>query len=143
MTRRMAFRVLVAAGDSGFCSALRDLVEATRTLLPIPIEVEDAATLAQVRDRLAAWSPDVLLLDWHLVPSGLPGALQGLSAEHPDLRLLVLLPESRRQYRAAAWQAGACACVPRDRIDPEWLQAILCVMHRAKEREARIRRQVA
>ncbi|MDR7522903.1 MAG: hypothetical protein QN168_10600 [Armatimonadota bacterium] len=139
----MAFRVLVAAADPGFRSALRDLAEATRALLPVPIEVEDAATLAQARDRLAAWSPDVLLLDWHLVPSGLLGALEGLAVEHPGLRLLVLLPESSREYRAAAWQAGACACVPRDRIDPEWLQAILCVMHRAKEREAQIRRQVA
>jgi DNA-binding NarL/FixJ family response regulator len=69
--------------------------------------------------------------------------LRSLQTEFPDLRVLVLLPGEGREYRAAAWRAGACACVPRDRIDPEWLQAMLCVMSRAKEREMRIRRQVA
>lgn len=141
--RGMALRVLVAAGNDGFRVALGELAEAARDLLPTRIEVEQASTLEGARERLAAWTPDVLLLDWYLVSTGVLAALQDLTAVHPGLRTLVLLPDSGREYREAAWNAGACACVPRDRIDPEWLQAILCAMNRAKEREERIRRHVA
>ncbi len=140
---RMAFRVLLATGNPDFLQTLRELADATRVLLPIGVEVEEASSLASTRERLTTWSPDALLLDWHLVPADTPEALRRLLAEHPELRVLVLLPGTGREYRAAAWTAGACACVPRDRIDPEWLQAMLCLMNRAKEREARLRSRVA
>lgn len=139
----MVFRVLIAAGNPEFRQSLRELTDTTRTLLPIGPEVEEASSLAHARERLATWNPDALLLDWHLIPTDMPATLRGLLAEHPDLRVLVLLPEAGREYRTAAWSAGACACVPRDRVDPEWLQAMLCIMNRAKEREARIRSWVA
>ena len=92
---------------------------------------------------LVALTPDALMADWSLVPGQTLAAIKALVAEQPELRVLLLLPDVRREYREAAWGAGACACVPRDRIDPEWLQAMLCVMNRAKEREARLRQRVA
>ncbi len=137
------FRILVAAGNAEFRNTLRELTDTALDLLPIGVEVEETSSLDQTRERLVAWSPDALVLDWSLVPADVPGALRSLQIEHPDLRVLVLLPGSGLEYRAAAWSAGACACVPRDRVDPEWLQAMLCVMNRAKEREARIRSRVA
>jgi DNA-binding NarL/FixJ family response regulator len=140
---RMAFRVLIATGNPDFRQTLRELTDTTCSLLPIGIEIEETSSLAHARERLAIWNPDALLLDWHLIPTDVPETLRGMLAEHPDLRVLVLLPGSGREYRLAAWSAGACACVPRDRIDPEWLQAMLCVMNRAKEREVRIRGRVA
>ncbi len=138
-----ALRVLVAAGDERFRGALGELAEASRSLLPTQIEVEQVSSLEAVRERLGARAPDVLILDWYLAAADVLTAIQELAQEYPGLRTLVLLPDSGREYREAAWNAGACACVPRDRIDPEWLQAILCVMNRAKEREEKIRRQVA
>ncbi len=139
----MTFRVLVAAGNTEFRTTLHELTDTALDLLPIGIEVEETSSLAQTRERLVAWSPDALVLDWSLVSADVPGTLRSLQIEHPDLRVLLLLPGAGREYRAAAWSAGACACVPRDRVDPEWLQAMLCVMNRAKEREARIRSRVA
>jgi CheY-like chemotaxis protein len=140
---RMGFRILVAAGNTEFRKTLRELTDATRLLLPIGLEVEEVASIAEARERLVTWSPDALMLDWHLVPTSTLETVRSLVAEHPDLRVLVLIPDVRREYREAAWAVGACACVPRDRIDPEWLQAMVCVMNRAKEREARIKARVA
>lgn len=139
----MAFRILIAAGNTDFRQALRELTDAARGLLPMALEVEEAASIADARDRLVAFSPDALMLDWTLIPAGALATVRGLVAEHPELRVLLLLPDTRIEYREAAWSVGACACVPRERIDPEWLQAILCVMNRAKEREMRIRGKVA
>ena len=143
VTSRMAFRILIAAGNPEYRTSLRELADATRGFLPIGLEVEEAASIAETQERLRTWSPDALMVDWSLVPEGVLGAIRSVVAEHPELRILLLLPDVRHEYREAAWAVGACACVPRERIDPEWLQAILCVMNRAKEREMRIRSQVA
>jgi DNA-binding NarL/FixJ family response regulator len=139
----MAFRILIAAGNPDYLASLRQLTEAARAFLPIHLEVVEARTLDETRRRLADATPDALMADWSLVPEQTLAAIKALVAEQPELRVLLLLPDVRREYREAAWSAGACACVPRDRIDPEWLQAMLCVMNRAKEREARLRQRVA
>lgn len=138
----MAFRILLAAGHDDYRRSLRELIEAARALLPVPLEVDEAASVEGARERLASAATDALLVDWSLAGADTLAAVRGLLAEHPDLRVLVLIPDVRRQYREAAWSVGACACVPRERIDPEWLQAMLCVMSRAKEREARAHRRV-
>ncbi len=139
----MAFRILIAAGNPDYLASLRELTDAARAFLPIGLEVVEAGTIDETRARLADSAPDALMADWSLVPLNAWNAIRALVAEHPDLRVLLLLPDVGREYREAAWGAGACACVPRDRVDPEWLQAMLCVMNRAKEREARIRRGAA
>jgi len=134
----VAFRILLAAGHDEYRRSLRELIDAARTLLPVPLEVDEATSVASARQRLEAAATDAMLVDWSLAGADTLDAVRGLLADHPDLRVLVLIPDVRRQYREAAWNVGACACVPRERIDPEWLQAMLCVMNRAKEREARI-----
>lgn len=139
----MTFRLLVAAADPGYLASLREVAEKTCGLLPMALEVEECTSLDEARERLAVRPPDAVMLDWNLLPSGPLRALADVVAAHPELRLLVLLPEPGREYREAVWGAGACACVPRDRIDPEWLQAILCVMNRARQREARLRERAA
>jgi DNA-binding NarL/FixJ family response regulator len=139
----MAFRILIAAGNPDYLKSLRELADAARAFLPIRLEVIEACSIDETRQRLADAAPDALMADWSLVPENTLGAVRALLAEQPDLRVLLLLPDVRREYREAAWGVGACACVPRDRIDPEWLQAMLCVMNRAKEREARLRRGAA
>lgn len=133
----------MAAGHEEFRRTLRELVDAARRLLPIEIEVAEASSVAQTHQQIAAWRPDALLLDWSLAPSGMLEVVGDILAGDPMLRLLVLLPETGIEYREAVWRAGACACLPRHRADAEWLQAMLCVMHRARQREARLRENAA
>jgi len=52
--------------------------------------------------------------------------------------VVALLPLGYRQYRQRVWQAGACNSIPKEHMDQEWLSSILCVMHRAMQREARL-----
>jgi DNA-binding NarL/FixJ family response regulator len=138
----MPFRVVIAAGDTEFRRTLLEVTESARAMLPLHTAVEEAATVDEICDRLVT-GPDALLLDWDSLPAASVAWLQRIIREYPELRVLLLLPGVGREYRETAWRLGACACVPRDRIDPEWLQAILCVMSRAKAREARIRARVA
>jgi DNA-binding NarL/FixJ family response regulator len=143
VTKQVAFRILLAAGNPEYLKSLHELTGAACGLLPMRIEVDDTTSVAGVRERLAANPPDALVIDWSLAPADILTAVGTLTAQHPEMRVLLLIPDVGREYREAAWGVGACACVPRDRIDPEWLQAMLCVMNRAKEREAQIRARVA
>lgn len=133
-----AFRLLLGAGNEAYLQTLHEVTESARRLMPVPVEVEAAGTLGALEARLAAWAPDALVVDWSLTADTLE-TVRRLAEANPGLRVLLLLPDARPEYRRAAWSAGACACVPRDRIEPEWLQAMLCVMTRARDREARIR----
>jgi hypothetical protein len=51
---------------------------------------------------------------------------------------VALLPQSYRQYRREVWQAGACSSIAKENMEQEWLSSVLCIMHRAMEREARL-----
>jgi DNA-binding NarL/FixJ family response regulator len=133
----------MAAGNAEFRRTLHELVDAARALLPIEIETAETSSVEQTREQIAEWGPDALLLDWSLAPSGMLDVVRDILAGDPELRLLVLLPETGREYREAVWRAGACACLPRHRADAEWLQAVLCVMYRARQREARLRAAAA
>jgi DNA-binding NarL/FixJ family response regulator len=141
--RGVPFRILIAAGNDDFRTSLREVAGTACGLMPIAVSVGEAASIREAREHIASTPPDALLIDWSIVAEDTLAAVRGLLADYPELRVMVLLPDARREYREAAWTVGACACVPRDRIDAEWLQAILCVMNRAKEREARIRAKVA
>jgi DNA-binding NarL/FixJ family response regulator len=143
VTKPMAFRILLAAGNADYLKSLNELTTVACGLLPMRIEVEETTSVAGLRQRLAAGAPDALVVDWSLAPADLLATVGSLTAKQPEMRVLLLIPDVGLEYREAAWGVGVCACVPRDRIDPEWLQAMLCVMNRAKEREARIRSRVA
>ncbi|MDR7482309.1 MAG: hypothetical protein QN183_10550 [Armatimonadota bacterium] len=134
----MAFRLLIAEPHVEFRQTVREVVEATRPLLPVDLEVAEAATLADTHARLAGWRPHALLLDWDIAADATPLLLNALQHDTPGLRVLVMLPGGAPQYRAAVWTAGACAGIPRDRLDGEWLATAVCLVRRAMEREAHL-----
>jgi|DewCreStandDraft_2_1066082.scaffolds.fasta_scaffold02738_5 DNA-binding NarL/FixJ family response regulator len=134
----MAFRLLIAEPHLALQEAVREVVAAGRPLLPLDLEVADAATLAEVRARVAAWRPHAVLLDWDIAADATPQFVREMGRHAPDLRILVMLPASEPRYRAAIWDAGACAGIPRDRMDGEWLATVVCLMRRAMEREGRL-----
>ena len=79
----------------------------------------------------------MILLDWDLVQSDTPKLVKDILAANPQLRVVVLLPQSSRQYRQLVWDAGACNGIPKEYMDQEWLSTVLCIMHRAMQREAK------
>ena len=81
---------------------------------------------------------DVVLVDWPLVREGTPDLVRELVQRNPRLRIVALLPLTYRQYRREVWQAGACSSIAKEHIEQEWLSSVLCIMHRAMEREARL-----
>lgn len=139
----MAFRLLIAEPHVEFRQTVREVVEAARRLLPVELEVVEASTPAETQARLAAGQPHALLLDWDIAAEATPLFLGEMQRTTPDLRVLVMLPGGSAQYRAAIWTAGACAGIPRDRMDGEWLATAICIMRRAMERETRLWQRVA
>jgi DNA-binding NarL/FixJ family response regulator len=106
-----------------------------------PLEVTTAAVDARgpLLGRVDAYADDVIVLDWSLAGPGTPDLVREILGRNPQSRVVALLPEIQRQYRQQVWAAGACSSIPKEHIDQEWLSSILCVMHRAMEREARLR----
>ena len=90
---------------------------------------------ARVEQRL----DDVILLDWPMAEAGTPHLVEELLEMNPTLRVVVLLPMNYRQYRQQVWNAGACNSIPKELMEQEWFSSIICVMHRAMEREVRLR----
>ncbi|MDR7554614.1 MAG: hypothetical protein QN157_03315 [Armatimonadota bacterium] len=131
----VAFRLLIAEPHPELQQTVAEVVAAARSLLPLDLEVADAATPAEVRARVATWRPHAVLLDWDIAVDATPRFVDEMCHHTPDLRVLVLLPASESQYRAAVWDAGACAGIPRDRMDGEWLATAVCLVRRAMERE--------
>lgn len=134
----VSFRLLLASENPGFMETLRELADSARALMPVGLEIRTSSPDVSLGEEIASWGPDALMLDWSPVDTGVMEELRSVLAGNPGLRVLVLLPGSGREYREAVWGAGACACIPRDRADPEWLQAVLCVMNRAKQREEQV-----
>jgi len=61
-----------------------------------------------------------VLLDWEIAVDATPQFVDEMCRHAPGLRILVMLPASEPQYRAAIWHAGARPGIPRDRMDGEW-----------------------
>jgi DNA-binding NarL/FixJ family response regulator len=138
----MAFLLLVAERDAEFRRTLGEMMEALQAILPIDLEVREAVSAQQTRALLKDWSPDALLLAWNVAGDGTVPFLHELRGLAPSIRIMVMPPEAAREYRGAVWAAGACAGVPRDRIDAECLATAVCIMQRAKLREEALRAQV-
>lgn len=135
----MSFLLVVAEGDAEFRKTVGEMTGAVRAALPFAIEVREGASAPEIRALLAEWHPDALLLDWNVAAEGTVPFLRQLQGMAPGVRILVMLPEASGEYRRAVWDAGACAGVPRDRLDAECLAAAVCIMQRAKLREAALR----
>jgi DNA-binding NarL/FixJ family response regulator len=140
--RAMTFRLLVAEKDPEFCRTLLEVSRTVVDLLPIDLSVRDARSMAQVRTDVTGWQADAVLLDWNIADHDTPAFIKELQTLSPGLRVLTLLPASVIEYRRTVWEAGACASIPRDRLDPEWLATAVCIMTRAMQREARLKARV-
>ncbi len=138
----MAFFLLVAECDADFRETLREMTGAVRAALPIDLEVQEATSASETRVTLQERRPDALLLDWNVTAEGTVPFVQELQGLAPGIRIMVMLPEAAGEYRRAVWAAGACAGMPRDRLDAECLATAICIMQRAKMRETALRSRV-
>jgi DNA-binding NarL/FixJ family response regulator len=134
----MTIRVLFASANPDSLDLQQSLLEASIELVCFPIEFTAVSSLANLWARVDADQDDVILLDWHLVHAETPDLVRAILHLKPRLRIVALLPQSYRQYRQSVWEAGACSSIPQEHMDQEWLSSILCVMHRAMQREAHL-----
>lgn len=134
----MHLRLLFAVPDRATESMLQSVLSAALRLTPLSVSVATALDQASIAGRAAAALDDIILLDWGVAESDTPTLLRRLMEIHPQVRIVVLVPEDNRQYRREVWNAGACNGIPREHMDQEWLSTVLCLMHRAMEREARL-----
>jgi DNA-binding NarL/FixJ family response regulator len=135
----VAFLLLMAERDAEFRRTLAEMMDVVRAILPVDLEVREASSAPETRAALTDWRPDALLLDWNVAAEGTVAFVRELQDLAPGIRIMVMLPEAAGEYRRAVWAAGACAGLPRDRLDAECFAAALCIMQRAKHREAALR----
>lgn len=135
----MRIRLVIAAPDAENRKLLHSLLDAALQIVPFQIDTHDVDTLDELSRRNAAHLDDLLLLDWQLANGNTPDYLRGLAALNPSLRMIAILPLHLRQYRQCLWDAGACTSIPKENMDQEWLASVLCLIHRAMEREERLR----
>jgi DNA-binding NarL/FixJ family response regulator len=135
----MHLRLLFATPEAEFLKLLDSIVHSARELAPIQMAAAAVTARQALFQRVDAGLDDVVVLDWSLAGAATPDLVRELLQRNPQLRVVALLPETQRQYRQQVWSAGACSSIPKEHIDQEWLSSILCVMHRAMEREARLR----
>jgi DNA-binding NarL/FixJ family response regulator len=129
----MAIRVLFASSPQLSPELQQMLRSSSQNLVCFPVTFASVASLAELWPRVERGDDDVVLLDWQLAEAETPDLVRRLLARNAQLHVIVLLPQSLRQYRQSVWEAGACSSIPLENIDQEWLSSILCVMQRAME----------
>ncbi len=135
----MQLRLLFATPEAEFLKVLDSVIDSALELTPLHVVTTAVAARQTLLQRVDAGSDDIVVLDWSLAGPGTPDLVREILQRNPQLRVVALLPEIQRQYRQQVWNAGACSSIPKEHMDQEWLSSILCVMHRAMEREARLR----
>jgi DNA-binding NarL/FixJ family response regulator len=135
----MQIRLLFATPEAEFLKVLDSVIGSALELTPLQVTTAAVAAREPLLQRVDAGADDVVVLDWSLGGPATPDLVRELLQRNQQLRVVALLPEIQRQYRQQVWSAGACSSIPKEHIDQEWLSSILCVMHRAMEREARLR----
>lgn len=138
----MTIRLLFAADDQATLELFDRLLEATRPLLAFDVEAQHVSSRATLCERAKAGVNDVVLLDWGIAEASTPMLIEEIFRCDADLFVVALLPQSLIQYRTAVWTVGACALIPREHIDPEWLAGVLGVVNRSMLREARLHAEV-
>lgn len=144
----MAVRILLAVPTKSCLSLLHSLLDEVRNLICFDLVTAEVRTRQALLQRINAGftneteNVDVMLLDWELVEQETPTLVRNLLTLNPQLRIIVLLPDHLRQYRELVWEAGACNSIPKEYVDQEWLSSVLCVMYRAMQREAKLRKQL-
>ncbi|MBI3957279.1 MAG: response regulator transcription factor [Chloroflexi bacterium] len=134
----MKMRLIFAIPEGDALHLMRTLLASALQLNPLAVEVAEVSTLDDLMARVEADTDDIVLLDWLLADARTPEVVAEILARNPKLRVVALLPLAYRQYRHQVWCAGACNGIPKEYMDQEWLSTVLCLMHRAMEREARI-----
>ncbi|NJN83422.1 MAG: response regulator transcription factor [Caldilineaceae bacterium] len=137
----MEIRVLFATPDENTEILLYSLIASARQLVCFDLAVADVAEQDEMLAAVDDHTADVVLLDWSMAGDGTPDLVSEILVHNPKMRVVVLLPLIYRQYRDRVWQAGACNSIPKEHMEQEWFSSILCVMHRAMEREARLIRE--
>ena len=134
----MEIRLLFATPDPESQALLDSLLASALELTPLNVTVNYAATQEALLARANAGADDVVVLDWLMAKSEMAALVAMLLATNPQVRVVALLPESYRQYRKEVWQAGACSSIAKENMEQEWFSSVLCIMHRAMQREARL-----
>ena len=135
----MHIRLLFASPDESSLSLLQSIHDSAIDLMCFTTSTATASSNEALCERVEARMDDVILLDWSMAEAGTPELVEILLKKNPKLRVVVLLPMNYRQYRREVWNAGACNSIPKELMEQEWFSSIICVMHRAMEREARLR----
>ncbi len=135
----MDIRLLFATPDRESLDLLTSLLEKAQSLTCFDVKMAAVTTVDDLLARVDNGEDDVVLLDWPMADAGTPELVQEILTHNRQMRVVALLPMGYRQYRQQLWNAGACNSIPKEHMDQEWLSSILCVMHRAMEREARLR----
>jgi DNA-binding NarL/FixJ family response regulator len=138
----MKIRLVIATADAESHDLLHTLLDAALQIVPFQVETRDVNTLEELSRRNSAHLDDLLLFDWQLADSDTPNYLRELAAINPNLRMITILPLHLRQYRQCLWDAGACTSIPKENMDQEWLASVLCLIHRAMEREERLKQSL-
>jgi DNA-binding NarL/FixJ family response regulator len=131
-------RLILAVPDAEGLDLMHTLLASALELNPLDVVVSEVRSPGELMGRVRQNADDVVLLDWQLGESGTPQLVREILNANPRLRVITLLPLSLRQYRREVWSAGACSGIPKEHMDQEWMSCVLCLMHRAIEREAKL-----
>lgn len=133
----MLMRLLFAAPDQASLNLMHTTLDSALCLAPVDVFVAEVQSREDLLARLATNQDDIIILDWPIAGAETPDLVREILARNPLLRVVALLPDHLRQYRQQVWEAGACNGIPKEHIDQEWLATVLCIMHRAMQREAK------
>ena len=135
----MHIRLLFASPDENSLALLQEIHDSAVDLMCFTTSTAIASSREVLCERIEAGLDDVILLDWPMAEAETPELVEFLLQKNQKLRVVVLLPMNYRQYRQEVWNAGACNSIPKEYMEQEWFSSIICVMHRAMEREERLR----
>ena len=134
----MNIRLLLATPDAASLRLFETVLASALELTPLDVTTAHAGSLSALHARLDRALDDVVMLDWLVAQEQTPMLVRELLAKNPRLRIVAVLPLGLRQYRRQVWEAGACAGIAKESMEQEWFSSVLCIMHRAMEREARL-----
>lgn len=134
----MKICLLIAVPDPETLDLIQSLLDEALSLVPLDIEASQINSQEELISRAQQDLDDIVFLDWLLAGADTPDLVRKILDLNPRLRVVVLLPLQLQQYRQCIWRAGACNSIPKEYMDQEWLSSILCLMHRAMEREAHL-----
>ena len=138
----MKMRLLFAIPDEQSLTLMHSILASALELNPLAVETAAVNNYAELMDRVVADVDDIVLLDWNIAGPGTSDAVEEILERNPRLRVVALLPMDFHQYRRQVWCAGACNGIPKEYMDQEWLSTVLCIMHRAMEREEKLLRRL-